>query len=74
MKRMFLYILLLLSFSGCEKKTDWALKRQASKLVVVDGIITGELKTQSLTLSFPVSALKAYTTPSSHAKYIAGSS
>ena len=63
MKRMVLYFLILLSFSGCEKKTDWALKGQASKLVVVDGIITGELKTQSLILTFPVSGLNAKPVP-----------
>jgi hypothetical protein len=63
MKRMFLYILLVLSFSGCEKKTDWQLKSQASKLIVVDGIITSELKTQSLTLTFPVSELNTKPVP-----------
>jgi len=63
MKRVFLYILLLLSFPGCEKKTDWTLKSRASKLIVVDGIITGELKTQSLTLTFPVLELNAKPVP-----------
>ena len=63
MKKMILYFLILLSFSGCEKKTNWQLKSQASKLVVVDGIITGELKTQSLTLTFPVTELNAKPAP-----------
>jgi hypothetical protein len=63
MKRTFLYILILISFLGCEKKTDWTLKSQAGKLIVVDGIITGELKTQFLTLTFPVSELNTKPIP-----------
>ncbi len=54
---------ILLSFSGCEKKTDWTLKSQSSNLIVVDGIITSETKTQSLTLTFPVSELNAKPAP-----------
>ena len=63
MKRVFLYILILLSFSGCEKKTDWQLKSQAGKLIVVDGIITSDSRTQSLTLTFPVTELNAKPAP-----------
>lgn len=64
MKKIFLYFLLLFSFSGCEKKIDWTLKSQVSKLIVVDGIITGEpSKTQTLTLTFPVTELNAKPVP-----------
>jgi hypothetical protein len=59
MKKIWLYILIVVSFSACEKKTDWPLKTQQSNLIVVDGIITGELKTQSLKLTFPVTELNA---------------
>ncbi len=60
MKKIFLYFLLLVSLSGCEKKIDWSLKSQVSRLIVVDGIITGEpSKTQTLTLTFPVTELNA---------------
>jgi Domain of unknown function (DUF4249) len=62
-KNLFLCILLLFSFSGCEKKTNWSLKSQASQLIVVDGIITGENKIQSLTLAFPVTELNAKPVP-----------
>ncbi len=63
MKRIVLYIMVLLSFSGCEKKTNWPLKSQASNLIVVDGIITGESKYQSITLTFPVKELNAKPDP-----------
>jgi hypothetical protein len=63
MKRVCLFVLILLSFSGCEKKTNWSLKSEASNLIVVDGIITSETKTQSLTLTFPVSELNAKAAP-----------
>ncbi|MCX6247576.1 MAG: DUF4249 family protein [Bacteroidetes bacterium] len=63
MKKTFLYILIAVSFSACEKKTDWPLETQQSNLIVVDGIITGELKTQSLKLSFPVTELNASPVP-----------
>ena len=63
MKRVFSYLLLLLSLSGCEKKTDWTLKSQDSKLIVVDGIITSEAKTQTITLTFPVTELNAAPVP-----------
>jgi hypothetical protein len=63
MRRVFLYILILLSFSGCEKKTDWQLKGQVGKLIVLDGIITSDKKTQTLTLTFPVSELNAKPVP-----------
>lgn len=63
MKRVFLFILILLSFSACEKKTDWTLKSQSSNLIVVDGIITSEIKIQTLKLTFPVSDLNAKPAP-----------
>jgi hypothetical protein len=63
MKRVCLFIFILLSFSGCEKKTSWTLKSEAGNLIVVDGIITSETKTQSLTLTFPVSELNAKPAP-----------
>lgn len=63
MKRIFMLVFILLFFSGCEKKTSWTLKGQPPKLIVVDGIITGETKTQSLTLTFPVSELNAKPVP-----------
>jgi len=63
MKRVFLLVLVLISFSGCEKKTDWQLKSQVSKLVVVDGIISSDKKIQTLTLTFPVTELNATPLP-----------
>jgi hypothetical protein len=70
MKRAILYIFLLLFSSGCEKKADWQLKSQASKLIIVDGIITGENKYQSLTLNFPVTELNAKPIPVTGANMI----
>jgi hypothetical protein len=64
MKKIVLYILILVFFSGCEKVTTWPLKDSPPALIVVDGIITGEpAKTQTLTLTFPVSSLNAKPSP-----------
>ena len=63
MKRIILFIFILMFVAGCEKTTNWTLKGQPDKLIVVDGIITGETKTQSLTLTFPVSELNAKPAP-----------
>lgn len=64
MKRVVLYIMILVSFSGCEKKTNWQIKSHTSKQIVVDGIITGGFSTiQTLTLTFPVSELNAAPLP-----------
>ena len=64
MKRLIFCFLILFFFSGCEKKINWPLKGEPGKLVVVDGIITGQpAKTQVLTLTFPVSELNARPAP-----------
>lgn len=64
MKRVILYILILISISGCEKQSNWQIKSNTSKQIVVDGIITGGVsKIQTLTLTFPVSELNAAPVP-----------
>jgi hypothetical protein len=63
MKKLILLMVVMISFSGCEKKTDWNLTGQPEKKIVVDGIITTDLKYQSLTLSFPVTELNAIPVP-----------
>jgi hypothetical protein len=63
MKGILLYLIIILSFSGCEKKTNWTLKSQPPNLIVVDGVITSETKTQSITLTSPVSELNAKPAP-----------
>ena len=63
MKKAGIFIIGLFLFSGCEKKIDWPLKSQTSNLIVLDGIISSDVKTQTLTLTFPVTELNAKPVP-----------
>jgi hypothetical protein len=50
MKLILFLMLLMLLFASCEKKVDWALETGGTDPVVVDGMITDELKVQSIRL------------------------
>ena len=43
--------------ASCEEQTDWDLHKTSNNFIVVDGIITNELKMQTLTLTRPVTAI-----------------
>jgi len=58
MNKYILYILLIsLLLVSCEEQTDWNLQNANNDFVVVDGIITNELKVQTITLTRPVSKI-----------------
>ena len=63
MRKLLLYIVPLTFLSACEKQVDWPLQSQESRLIVVDGIITSENKTQTVTLTYPVAELNARPEP-----------
>ena len=67
MKKLIIYILLLMSLAGCEKKSLWTLSEQASRIVVLNSIITDEYKTQTIQLNYSVSSLNETPKPVSPA-------
>jgi hypothetical protein len=54
MRKLLAILLIFLLFESCEEQADWALQQGSNDYVVVDGIITNELKTQTISLSKPV--------------------
>ena len=57
MKKVFLYIFAIISLTGCVKKSDWSIDNQPVRLIVVDGTITDERKTQTIGINLPVTRL-----------------
>ena len=54
LKYYFLFVLtLILMIQGCEKPYSWDFKMVETGFIVVDGIITNELKVQCIRLSRP---------------------
>jgi len=56
MKKIILYISLLV-FVSCEKQTEWPIQADETSRIVVEGILTNEVKTHSIRLCRTVSAL-----------------
>ncbi len=73
MKRLCTYLLLILLLSSCEEQKDWVLQPGNTDFVVVDGIITNELKIQSVNLSKPLSGLNEKPMPVSGATMLVSS-
>ncbi len=63
MKRLLTYLFLLMLLVSCEEKSDWELQQADNDFIVVDGIITNELKVQSITIMKPVTALNGKPEP-----------
>ena len=59
MQKLITYLFLLLFLASCEEQSDWDLQPASGDFIIVDGIITNELKTQSIILSKPVAELNA---------------
>ncbi len=59
MQKLITYLLLLFVLASCEEQSDWDLQPAKGDFIIVDGIITNELKTQSIILSKPVAELNA---------------
>lgn len=57
MQKLLTYLFLALLLASCEEQSDWDLHTANIDFIVVDGIITSELKTQSITISKPVAGL-----------------
>ncbi|HTX88399.1 MAG TPA: DUF4249 family protein [Bacteroidales bacterium] len=57
MSKRLLWIGMILLASGCVKQVDWPVKKFSGNLLVVDGILTNEVKQQSVILTLPVSQL-----------------
>ena len=53
---MFLFILLI----SCEEVTEWDINAQDKDLIVVEGLITNELKSHTIRLSRPIDELNDY--------------
>ncbi len=63
MKRVAKYILLLMAVAGCEKQVNWPTDGPPQRLVIVDGTIIDHRGTQTITLTYPVTALNAVPEP-----------
>jgi hypothetical protein len=57
MRRIFILTGLIFFLQGCVKETSWQLKGDLPRKIVVDAIITDEVKTQKVKLSYPVNEL-----------------
>ena len=67
-------IILIIGFSallqGCVKQTDWPVKTTTPEKIVVDAILTDEVKSQQVGLTYPVSQLNQAPRPASGASVV----
>jgi hypothetical protein len=63
MKTLLTYLTLFFLLVSCEEQTAWELQNGDADFIVVDGIITNELKVQTLTISKPVDGLNGLPMP-----------
>jgi hypothetical protein len=73
MTRILTILVLFLALSACEKQTDWSLQESKLHAVVVDGIITDEVRTQSLRLTYSTDTLNEVPLPVVGAQVIVSS-
>lgn len=73
MRKVITYLFLILLLASCEEQSDWNLQKATNDLIVVDGIITNEFKTQTITLSRPVAQLNEEAEPVSGATILVSS-
>jgi hypothetical protein len=67
MKKILLYLIILLPLASCVKKADWTIPQGTSNLIAVDGILTNERTTQSIVINRPVNQLNGTPDPVSGA-------
>jgi len=70
MIRFTIIFLTLLTLLSCEKKAEWTLQQQLEHQVVVDGIITDELKKQSIRITLSCDTLNQEPSPVTGAEVI----
>jgi hypothetical protein len=63
MQKILTYLFITILLVSCEKQTDWNLQSADNTFIVVDGIISNELKVQTLTIMKPVSILNGQPEP-----------
>jgi hypothetical protein len=73
MQKLLTYLFLILILASCEKQSDWNLQKADNDFIIVDGVITNELKVQSITLSKPVVQLNEKPQPVSKATVLVSS-
>lgn len=73
MKALVKYLLLMLLFISCEKQTDWEIKAGTDDLLIVEGMITNELKEHTIRLSKPTGTLNGNPQPVSDAVVVVSS-
>jgi hypothetical protein len=59
MKKVAFTIFVVFILSGCVKKTEWPISEKTLNLIVVDGIITDESKSQTIRITLPVKQLNS---------------
>ena len=70
MRKVLFFAIILLLFFSCEKKTDWPLKGPQKDLIVVDGTIVDEQKSQSIRITHSVNQLNEKPIPVTGANVI----
>jgi hypothetical protein len=74
MKKLLTYLLMLKLLTSCEEQLTWDLQEGNNDFIVVDGIITNELKVQCITISKPVNGLNDLPQPVTGATVLVSSS
>jgi hypothetical protein len=70
LKKKIYLVILIFVLLGCEKSTDWKIKGETPNLIIVEGILTDEVKSHEIKLSFPAEELNDSTIPVSEALVI----
>lgn len=73
MQKLISYLILILLLTSCEEQTSWDLQPGNNDFLVVDGIITSELKTQTISILRPVSNINESAQPVSGATILVSS-
>ena len=73
MQKLFTYLILIVLLASCEELSEHTLHTENHDFIVVDGMITNEVKFQTITLSKPVSQLNEKPQPVSGATILVSS-
>jgi hypothetical protein len=70
MRKIALFLFMLLSVTGCIKEVNWPVKQDGESFIVVNAILTDEGKAQSISIAWPVQQLNQEALPVSGATVI----